>query len=187
MTAVPKPWSIQEFVAWEEAQPDRYEFADGITRMMVGGTIGHSLIKINVFRSLDRQLEGKPCRPIVEGPKVLGDEFMAFPDLVVTCTPHRRTETTVRDPVLVVEVLSRSTRSFDLTAKWSSGYRHIPSLRHALFVDQEKVSVDVWSRDGTGWHVETLESLDAVAELPAIGCRLALADVYAETEILPPA
>jgi Uma2 family endonuclease len=186
MTAVPKPWSIQDFVEWEEAQPERYEFVDGIVRMMVGGTIGHSLIKANVFRALDRQLDGKPCRALVEGPKVLGDEVAAFPDVVVTCTPHRRAETTVKEPVVVVEVLSRSTRSYDLTGKWTSGYRHLPSLRHALFIEQDKVSVDVYSRDGSGWHVETLETLDGVIELPAIGCRIPLSDVYAETEIVFP-
>ncbi len=186
MTAVPRPWSIQDFVAWEEAQPERYELADGMVRMMPEVTVGHSVISGNVYLAFRPQLQGGPLIALTRGPKVVSDRIAVYPDGLVFAKPLPATATTMEEPFVVVEVLSRATRGFDQTMKWQ-GYRHIPSLRHALFVDQEKVSVDVWSRDGTGWHVETLESLDAVAELPAIGCRLALADVYAETEILPPA
>ena len=186
MTAVPTPWSVEQFVAWEEEQEDRYEFVDGVIRMMVGGTAAHSTIIGNVFSLLRHQLTGKPCRPFVETPKIVTDHFAAYPDVMVVCNRVSDATTVVKDPSVGVEVLSNSTRSYDLSSKWD-GYRRVGSLSHGVFVDSTKVRVDVWSRDGTGWHVETLESLDAVAELPAIGCRLALADVYAETEILPPA
>jgi Uma2 family endonuclease len=186
MTAVPKPWSVEQFVAWEEEQEDRYEFVDGVIRMMVGGTVAHSTIIGNVFAHLRQQLAGKPCRPFVDTPKIVTDHFAAYPDVMVVCDHLKDGSTVIKDPSVVVEVLSSATRSFDVSAKWD-GYRRLTSLSHGVFIDTNKVRVDVWSRDGTGWHVETLESLDAVAELPAIGCRLALADVYAETEILPPA
>ncbi|MFN8928142.1 MAG: Uma2 family endonuclease, partial [Rhodospirillales bacterium] len=185
MTAVPKPWSVEQFVAWEEEQEDRYEFVDGVIRMMVGGTAAHSTIIGNVFSLLRHQLTGKPCRPFVETPKIVTDHFAAYPDVMVVCNRVSDATTVVKDPSVVVEVLSNSTRSYDLSSKWD-GYRRVGSLSHGVFVDSTKVRVDVWSRDGPGGHVATLASHDAGGERRAIGCRLGGADGYAEPANLPP-
>lgn len=36
--AMRKPWSVADFVAWEDRQAERYEFVDGVVRVMTGGT-----------------------------------------------------------------------------------------------------------------------------------------------------
>ncbi len=46
--------TVEEFLAWEERQPERYEYAGGVVRLMTGGARGHSVIKVNVVSELDR-------------------------------------------------------------------------------------------------------------------------------------
>ena len=66
-----EPWTVDDFLAWERAQAERYEFVDGIVRMMVGGTLAHARIKGNVYAALREQLAGSPYEVFVDGPKVI--------------------------------------------------------------------------------------------------------------------
>jgi Uma2 family endonuclease len=70
-TALPKPWTVDDFLAWEAQQPERYEFIDGVVFMMVGGSAAHTIIKGNVFNALVARLRGKACRALTEGLKVI--------------------------------------------------------------------------------------------------------------------
>ena len=45
-TSLPKPWTLDDFLAWEARQPERYEFVGGVVRMMVGGTLAHNRITL---------------------------------------------------------------------------------------------------------------------------------------------
>jgi len=56
-----EPWTVDEFLAWERAQEERYEFVDGLVRMMVGGTLAHARIKGNVYASSREQVGGSGC------------------------------------------------------------------------------------------------------------------------------
>lgn len=58
----PEPWTVEEFLAWEREQEDRYEYVGGVIRMMVGGTLDHNAIAGNVFSALRAQLP-HPRRP----------------------------------------------------------------------------------------------------------------------------
>jgi Uma2 family endonuclease len=59
---LPRPWTVEDFLAWERRQPERYEFVGGVIRMMVGGSNAHTIIKGNVFAALRARLQGQPCR-----------------------------------------------------------------------------------------------------------------------------
>ena len=48
--ARPQPWTVEDFLAFEAEEPERYEFVDGIVRMMTGGSAAHSAIKVNMLR-----------------------------------------------------------------------------------------------------------------------------------------
>ena len=81
---VPKPRTVAEFLDWERQQPERYEFVDGVIRMMTGGTNRHSVIKGNVFASLRTGLRGGACRPLVDGPKITTALASTYPGVIVT-------------------------------------------------------------------------------------------------------
>ena len=78
--ALPRPWTIEDFLAWEAQQDERYEFIDGVIVAMTGGSIAHATIIGNVYHALRTRLVGGPCRPLVDGPR-----------LVIARPPRRRT------------------------------------------------------------------------------------------------
>lgn len=89
---------------------------------------------------------------------------------------------TLLNPEVVVEVLSPTTEAFDRGAKFSD-YRAILSLREVLFVSQDRARIERFERRDDGrWLLTDHAGLDAAVELPAIGCRLELAQVYDKVE-----
>ena len=93
-------------------------------------------------------------------------------------------EQTATNPRVLVEVLSDGTRAYDRGEKLDR-YRSIPSLAHVVFLEQDGVDVEVWSRAGEGWsRVVYVDPADTV-QLPAIGVTLSVADLYAGAERYP--
>ena len=62
--ARPHPWTVEDFLAFEAEEPERYEYVDGIVRMMTGASAAHSRIKGNLSAALDAAPGDGPCRPI---------------------------------------------------------------------------------------------------------------------------
>jgi Uma2 family endonuclease len=78
--------TLEDFLAWERAQPDRYERVSGVVRMMTGGTIDHNRITLNVADAFRRRLSGGDYEAFVNDVKVVtpaGD--VMYPDVVVAC------------------------------------------------------------------------------------------------------
>lgn len=181
------PWTLAEFEELIQEMPEgeRWELIGGrIYKMMVGGTLGHARIVGNIGFAISRQLRerGSPCGVFQEAARVQVDaaEATFFPDVVVTCEDTDDAARVVRNPVLLVEVLSRTTREKDETVKLAA-YRQIPSLRAYIMVEQGAPMVRAVIRtDDDQWtwvHLEAgmVESL----RLPGIDVTLSLADVYA--------
>ena len=110
--------SLDEFLAWEREQPERYEYAGGVTTMMTGGSLDHSTIASNLWTALRDKLRGGTCRAFRGDTKIIANNSIRYPDLSVTCTPVRGDEDTVLEPVLVVEVVSPSTERNVVWASW---------------------------------------------------------------------
>jgi hypothetical protein len=64
------PRTVAEFQAWDARQPERWQFADGWPRLMAPASMRRSIIKRNVFRSLDAALTGSGCEALVDGPQI---------------------------------------------------------------------------------------------------------------------
>lgn len=175
--ALRKPWTVAEFVAWEERQVERYEFVDGIVRMMTGGTNRHRLIIGNLYTALRDRLKGGQCRPWLEGPKVVTSRASSYPDVTVTCGPVDLDGTVIEDATIIIEVLSPSTEGEDRGGKWAA-YQTLPSLAHYLLVIQNEARVELFTRDGAGWRFQVFTGLDAVVELSTVGAALPLAEIY---------
>jgi Uma2 family endonuclease len=176
---LPKPWTVEDFLAWEAGQPERYEFVDGLLRMMVGASVAHTVIKDNIAAALRDRLRGGPCRALSEGPKIVTDVAMLYPDVTVTCTRLEPTEDRIREPAVIIEVLSRTTADYDRGAK-ATVYREIESVRHYLLVSQDRRRVELYTRTGDGWSLRVLEP-PAVIRLTAISTDLTFDDIYADS------
>jgi Uma2 family endonuclease len=178
---LPKPWTVDDFLAWERQQPERYEFVGGVIRMMVGGSNAHTIIKGNVFAALRERLRGKPCRALSEGSKVVAASGTMYPDALVVCGPIDLAEDQVRQPAVVIEVLSRSTEDHDRGAKWVA-YRGIEGLRHYVLIAQGQRRVEVYSRDGDDWRLRIVAPPEMVA-LPAVGLELGFDEIYEDSGV----
>jgi Uma2 family endonuclease len=172
-----QPWTVEDFLAFEAEELERYEFVDGVVRMMTGGSAAHSAIKGNIFVALRAALQSGPCRVDADDLKVVTESAVMYPDLVVTCVPLGPEDDRVSEPMVVVEVLSPTTERHDRIAKWRQ-YQRIGSLRHFVVVEQKERRVEVYTRTDPGWTLVTIEPPDDPVVLDALGATLSLAAIY---------
>jgi Uma2 family endonuclease len=172
--------TVDDFLAFEAEEPERYEFVDGIVRMVTGGSAAHSAIKGNVFAALRAALRSGPCRVDVDDLKVVTATAVMYPDVLVICRPMAQEDDRVTDPTVVVEVLSPTTERHDRIAKWRE-YQRIASLQYFVLVEQAERRVEVYSRTDTGWELVTVEPPADEVVLQAIGASLSLEAIYEES------
>ena len=180
---VPERMPLAEFLAWEEAQPLRHERLGGAVYAMTGGTLDHNRVALNTYSALRHLLGGTSCEAFAVDARVVtprGD--VMYPDVVVACGERRGTDKEIRDPVVVVEVLSDSTAARDHGVKrWA--YATIPWLQHYVLIAQDRAEAEVASRDGEVWHSVILRDLPATLKLDALGLEIGLAKVFAGVEL----
>jgi Uma2 family endonuclease len=174
--------SIQEYLALERVSEMRHEYLDGEMFAMSGATYPHNVIAGNLFGLLWTQFRGRHCRAFQESMRVRTPTgFIAYPDVVALCGERNfedSTLDTLLNPALIIEVLSPSTQDYDRRTKLVH-FRSIPSLSDCLLVAQDRVHIEHYQRQGNGgWQLEELDDPTQTIELPSIGCRLALKDVY---------
>lgn len=182
----PRPLiSVEDYLAGEAVAEQKHEYVGGLIHAMAGGRNRHNRIASSAGGMLYAALRGSPCRSYNSDTKVrirsAGTTRFYYPDASVVCEPNDESDSFQDHPVVIVEVLSRSTRRVDLGEK-RDAYLTIPSLRVLLLVEQDEpcVSVDRRGPDGgftRAWH----EGEDAVVPLPELGAEaeLALRELYA--------
>jgi Uma2 family endonuclease len=175
--ARPQPWTVEDFLVFEAEELERYEFVDGIVRMMTGGSAAHSRIKANVMAALDNMLRGGPCSAYIDDLKVVTATAVMYPDVLAACMPIAAEDDRVQEPIVVVEVLSPTTERHDRIAKWRE-YQRIRSLQHFVLVEQAERRVEVYSRTETGWALASIEPPQDEVALSAIGAKLSLEAIY---------
>jgi Uma2 family endonuclease len=171
------PWTVENFLAFEAEEPERYEFVDGIVRLMTGGSAAHSAIKLNLAIALKAALGSGPCRVDVDDLKVVTAGAVMYPDVLVICRLISPDDDRVTDPTIIVEVLWPTTERHDRIAKWRE-YQKVSSLRHFVLVEQAERRVEVYSRNETGWALASIEPPEDVVTLQAIGATLSLQAIY---------
>lgn len=188
MIAVKQPdfVSVEDYLAGEETGGIKHEYLGGAVHAMAGATIRHNNIALNCLASLHASLRGKSCRPYNSDTKIR-IEFpdhtrFYYPDAMVVCHSNPDSDHYQNQPVVIVEVLSDSTRRADLGEK-RDAYLTIPSLKALLFVETETPSVTVYRRvpEG-GFTIERHAGPDAAIDLPEIGVTLPLPDLYDSVE-----
>jgi Uma2 family endonuclease len=182
MSAAPKPFlTPEQYLEQERHAETKSEYYDGEVFAMAGGSPDHSLIATNVTSELGFQLRDTPCRVYNSDLRVRGSETdYSYPDLTVVCgEPQLAGENDVLlNPTLIVEVLSPSTEAWDRGGKFER-YQQIASLREYLLIAQDRARVERYARQAEGeWLLTVAVGLDGRITLPAIGCELALAEVY---------
>jgi Uma2 family endonuclease len=175
--------TVEEYLALERQSETKNEYLDGEVFAMAGVTRIHNLVAGNLFGEIRNQLKGRPCEPYTGDMRVRtpNSDLFTYPDVVVACGEPRFDDSeldTLLNPTLIVEVLSPSTEAYDRGIK-AERYRSISSLSEYVLVAQDRIHVEHYVRQtGDRWLLEELSDLGQTLELPSIGCRLPLGDIY---------
>jgi Uma2 family endonuclease len=180
-----------EYLALERAAERRSEYRDGEMVLMPGASRYHNLIVTNVVSELHRQLKGRPCEVYPQEMRlwVPAANLYTYPDIVVVLGEPALVDDhfdMITNPAVLIEILSPSTEGYDRGRKFDH-YRTIPSLGDYLLVAQDEPLVEQFVRDSSQrwWRRATAAGLDGTVDLPSIGCRLALAEVYDRVRFPP--
>ena len=183
----PQPFfDAQAYLAWEAEQSTKHEYHDGEVFAMAGATDAHVTVAGNVYMALRNHLRGSPCSVFISDMKLRVEEDNAFfyPDVFVTCADSDRGQSHSKNaPVLVVEVLSPATSAYDRGAKFAA-YRKLPTLREYALIDPERLSLDLFRRDGDSkrWVLHPIEAGGHV-EWASVGLQVPLEALYEDVPL----
>jgi Uma2 family endonuclease len=177
--------TVDEFIPWAMAQPSgRYELHNGEVVMMSPERARHVRGKAAAYRALFVALQraALDCEAMPDGGTVRINERTAFePDALVYCGPRvGGNDVEIPNPVIVVEVISPSTRSVDIGMK-VSGYFSLASVRHYLIVDPEKRGIVHHKRNDDG-QIVSASLTEGVLCLDPPGIELAVSDMLPPPE-----
>ena len=173
--------TLEDFLAWEAEQPERWEFFNGEAFMMAGGSDVHNAISLNTAFALRQPLRGTRCNVFMSDVRLrlAESDDLFYPDVFVTCSDADRARRQVKeDPTLIAKVLSPSTEAYDRGDKFAA-YRRFAGLKTVLFLSQDRAHVECFTRGDDGrWVLSEASGETARLALPAFDFELALADLY---------
>jgi Uma2 family endonuclease len=161
----------------------RYEFDGSQPVAMTGGTAEHADIQRNLLIALGTRLRGSGCRPYGSDLKIEVAGRIRYPDAFVVCSPIVRGTTSIKNPVVVFEVLSPSTSSTDHIVK-NQEYRDTPSIQRYVMLEQDRQAATIFQRQGDDW-VGHIVSGDVDLPMPEIGITLPLSELYLDVDLPP--
>jgi len=178
-------YSLEEYLRREGRSTERHEYYNGtITRVpMAKGP--HNIISVNTVIALGKAIEASGGDFLIfsNSQKIYlpALNFGIYPDaLVISESPKYwdANEVLLINPLLVVEVLSRSTRVYDKKEKFDE-YQTLPSFREYVLIEQDKPQVEIRFREEPGlWRYTTYTDLSAQIVLKSIGCSISMSEVY---------
>jgi Uma2 family endonuclease len=172
--------SLEEFLAWENRQEQRWEFDGFEPRAMVGGSSRHNRIAGKLEFALVQRL-GDRCVVYRETMRLRLEYTVRYPDLMVVCMPVPDDAREVTDPVVVIELLSATTARIDRIEK-NREYEAAPSIRRYILLEQDAIAAEVYAREDRRWVRSTVTG-DGILVIPEIGVELPLAEAYAGLEL----
>ncbi len=145
--------SFEQYLLLISNSDKKYEYHDGQVRVLAGGSSNHAAIALNFGVALDAALgDDSLCRPYVADKLVrVTPSRVVIPDVVVSrdMTDHGESQI-IQAPLLVVEVLSRSTEMTDRFEKLAL-YQAKESIQEIIFISQYIQRVEVFTRSATSW------------------------------------
>lgn len=178
----------EQHEALEIATGRRHELIDGEVFAPSGGTPAHSKVKTNAVGTLHAQLRSGPCQVFDADLRVRIGEDVFYPDLTVHCGPlelHPDDPNAATAPVVVMEVISPSTEAWDRGGKFTR-YRGVPSIRHVVFIDPERKTIEHYERQADGrWLLESIAPEGSLI-LAAIEVTLPAQELFRNLPDSPP-
>ena len=182
-----KFYTPDEYLEFEVNSDTRHEYINGEIISMTGGTPEHNEIASILNAALRVSLKGKPYSIFVADQRlwIPNRNLYTYPDVMVAPRPLERQSgrtDTIINPVMIAEVLSKSTKSDDRDEKFAA-YRTIPTFQEYLLIDQYTPHVEQYSKtESHKWIFIEYDGLDARISFALVPCEISLADLYEGVE-----
>lgn len=176
-----KTYTIAEYLEIEDESDARHEYIEGDITPMTGGTTNHNLVAGNIYLALRLALKGTNNIVYIENVRLFISEFgiFTYPDVMIIAGQpiyYGDSKTTVTNPIALIEVLSNSTRDYDLGRKFEY-YRSLESLQEYVLVEPEKTLIMVYRRSNhKHWSLEIIDT--SIELLKLDGVEMSLSDIY---------
>lgn len=171
--------SETQYLKDEKKREIKHEYIDGEIYAMSGTSKTHNIITGNVWAALMRHLDGTRCIPFSSDIKVKietkKDSCFFYPDVVVACEDENGHDYYTEKPLIIVEVLSKSTRRFDQTRKFEF-YKTIPSLQEYVLIEQDFAEIEVFRRNDN-WFPKRYFLGDEIT-FESIGLTISVEAIY---------
>ncbi len=167
--------SVEEYLKGEPSSEVKRELIDGHVYAMAGAGANHQRIAVNILSEFRNHLKNTPCEPFGSDMKVRINSNFFYPDVIVDCNFDNSEPYFTQTPIIIVEVLSKSTRRTDETIKLMS-YITIPSLQEYVLIQQDFVDIQVIRRS-EGWLQKHYFLGDEIT-FEAIDLTLSVEDIY---------
>jgi Uma2 family endonuclease len=171
------------FLRWAEGREGRHELVRGQVIMMTGGSRAHTEVLADLLIALASALDRTALSIKASDFAVETVSGLRYPDIVVEPAGRDRRALSTDSPLLIAEVLSPSSIAIDMVEK-AAEYKAIDSLVAYLVCSQDEARVWIWPRGDAGWAAapKMIEGIEASVDVPALGIRIPLAEVYRTAE-----
>lgn len=176
-------YTFEEYLELEAVSEERHEFHFGEIFALAGSTKRHNRLARSLGGLLEDQVLSRGCEVYLLDVKLelVKRGKYVYPDVMLTCHPEDTAndeDISIAYPVVLAEVLSDSTESYDRNEKFKR-YIKIPSLKYYLLISQYTRQVECYSRQAHDfWHYRSYSEPGAVIDLTDLGCQLELDTLY---------
>jgi Uma2 family endonuclease len=178
--------SVEDYLEGEKVSPVRHEYFHGEVYAMAGASDNHGRISGNIFVALSLHLRNSSCEPFTHDTKVrVTPSVYYYPDILVTCEENPENPYFRNNPILIIEIVSKSTERIDRREKVFL-YQQIESLQEYVVVDQYRQKIQVHRRqENGGWITYFFDEADEVVELSSIDLNIPLREIYRRVTFEP--
>jgi Uma2 family endonuclease len=178
-----KHYSFEDYLALEETANDKHEYQDGEIVQMTGGTTDHNKIALNFASNLKFALKRKQYDIFIGDVKLWIPTYRqgTYPDVMLIegeSLYYGSGKTTVINPCLIVEVLSKSTQNYDQGDKFFY-YRSIPQFQEYILVSQDQYYVMQFNKTEEGkWLLSEYMGVNSTLSLISVNFQIYFPDLY---------
>jgi len=176
-------YTPEEYLALEETAIDKSEYHDGEIIPMTGGTTNHNSIIINLIANLKFGLRDKNYSLFTSDVRLwipLTRRYV-YPDImVIQGEPvyQGNNQTIVTNPLVIIEVLSNSTKDYDRGGKFLL-YRSIPEFKEYILIDQYSYHIEQFAKNSNRkWELTEYDSEESVLTLESVEFQIPMREIY---------
>jgi Uma2 family endonuclease len=180
-------YSAEEYLTLEEAAEYKSEYIDGHIVPMAGASTNHNRIAGNLYASLNFAFKQQNYEVFMGDVRlwIPQKRIFTYPDVMVVAGEpeyfNNRTDT-ITNPLVIVEVLSKSTKNYDMGGKFEA-YRTIYSFQEYLLIDQTRIYIEQFSKmSNKKWSFYEYNQEDGAITLTSIGFQISLVDIYSKVK-----